>query len=61
MSSRKKTIVWHKKKGSFIPPSLISKHGMNAETDVSDRRKKFAGDLAAKIKNAVRRSKEPQA
>jgi len=56
MSSKKKMIVWHKKKGAFIAPGLIKGHGGAADTGRQDHRKNFAEDLAAKIKDAARRS-----
>ena len=61
MSSKKKEIVWHKKRGGFINSSLVKPHSAEKDKGVSqdcrqEKKKQLAESLSAKIKNAVRDS-----
>lgn len=54
MSSKKKEIVWHKKKEKFIASTLVKKNSVRDAPRINqDRRRSFARDLGAKIKKAV--------
>ncbi len=63
MPKKKKQIVWHKKRGKFIPPSLVTPHGNKNKAKVvspsqseetQDRVKIFSQNLAAQIKKIVK-------
>lgn len=61
MVKKKKKSIWHKKKGKFISPDLMSSHkspdnsnGTENEDKTLNRKKVFAKNLSEQIKKAVR-------